>query len=467
MIETQKNRIDAMTREELQGILIDSDLYTPEVIEYVKSRLRGTTWQQSSYAASEARPKAHIGFSSAYRAFFKNYVNFKGRSRRSELWYVGLANVLIMLIAYILLIPDFISMSEGIGDIANQMIEIIVIVGFLFIYELICFVPNLSLSVRRLHDIGKSGWYLLMGCIPIIGTIILFVYSVTDSDSGDNRYGKNPKLYPDKVHENKSGAVLTVILSALAVAIAVSAFRVVDFMYNQDNAVMNVENITEAPRSISDGSDDITEAPHSISDGSDDIIVVEQNKPADSQNKDYQNISIATPKIYDAEYIYYPNSDGETYKVRWDPVANATEYQVEIKYYGEYDAGQYFETMDATNLEYETAGSESFTDKVRVRAVRLDKDGKKVYSDWSTQKIINVCGGGNRDYLDWKYLSDVKKTFKIPDSILIRTVLEEPYYWDAGDCYIINVSFYQNDTLIASAGCDYNTGELVREIYAR
>ena len=326
MIETQKNRIDTMTREELQGILIDSDLYTPEVIEYVKSRLRGMAEQQSSYAASEARHKANVGFSSAYRAFFKNYVNFKGRSRRSELWYVGLANVLIVLIAYILLIPDFILMSEGIGDIANQMIEIIVIVGFLFIYELICFVPNLSLSVRRLHDIGKSGWYLLMGCIPIIGTIILFVYSVTDSDSGDNRYGKNPKLYPDKVHENKSGAVLTVILSALAVAIAVSAFRVVDFMYNQDNAVMNVENITEAPRSMSDGSDD--------------IIVVEQNKPSDSQNKDfqnkdYQNISIATPKIYDAEYIYYPNSDGETYKVRWDPVANATEYQVEIKYYGE------------------------------------------------------------------------------------------------------------------------------------
>ena len=81
MIETQKNRIDAMTREELQGILIDSDLYTPEVIEYVKSRLRGMAWQQSSYAASEARPKAHVGFSSAYRAFFKNYVNFKGRSR--------------------------------------------------------------------------------------------------------------------------------------------------------------------------------------------------------------------------------------------------------------------------------------------------------------------------------------------------------------------------------------------------
>ena len=77
MIETQKNRIDAMTREELQGILIDSDLYTPEVIEYVKSRLRGTTWQQSSYAVSEARPKAHVGFSSAYKAFFKNYIKIR------------------------------------------------------------------------------------------------------------------------------------------------------------------------------------------------------------------------------------------------------------------------------------------------------------------------------------------------------------------------------------------------------
>lgn len=306
MIETQKNRIDTMTREELQGILIDSDLYTPEVIEYVKSRLRGTTWQQSSYAASEARPKAHVGFSSAYKAFFKNYVNFKGRSRRSELWYVGLANVLIVLIAYILLIPDFLLMSEGIGDIANQMIEIIVIVGFLFTYELICFVPNLSLSVRRLHDIGKSGWYLLMGCIPIIGTIILFVYSVTDSDSGDNRYGKNPKLYPDKVHENKSGAVLAVILSALAVAIAVSAFRVVDFIDKHNTAVINGESLYDDTDNSYYDVPDISDYSEDYDNSSD---YYDYSEDYDNSS-DYSYYSYDDSDYYDEDYYNYYNEYG-------------------------------------------------------------------------------------------------------------------------------------------------------------
>ena len=55
-------------------------------------------------------------------------------------------------------------------------------------------VPALAVLIRRLHDTGKSGWWVLIGFVPFVGTIVLFVFSVLDSDAGDNKYGASPKL---------------------------------------------------------------------------------------------------------------------------------------------------------------------------------------------------------------------------------------------------------------------------------
>ena len=60
------------------------------------------------------------------------------------------------------------------------------------IYLLAVLIPSLAVEVRRLHDIGKSGWWLLLGLIPLIGPIVLIVWFATDS-KGDNQYGPNPK----------------------------------------------------------------------------------------------------------------------------------------------------------------------------------------------------------------------------------------------------------------------------------
>lgn len=54
-------------------------------------------------------------------------------------------------------------------------------------------IPTITTSTRRLHDIGRSGWWQLLGFIPLIGIIVLIIFFVTDSDSGDNAYGANPK----------------------------------------------------------------------------------------------------------------------------------------------------------------------------------------------------------------------------------------------------------------------------------
>lgn len=125
----------------------------------------------------------------AYASMFKKYAQFSGRSRRSEFWFAGLMNFIIVSILYfVLIVPriDYIGYEED--------LVVIGIGAFLIgIYSLITLIPNLALYVRRLHDTGKSGWCLLLGLIPFFGGIILFVFSVLDSQPGTNQYGPNPK----------------------------------------------------------------------------------------------------------------------------------------------------------------------------------------------------------------------------------------------------------------------------------
>ncbi len=104
----------------------------------------------------------------------KQYANFNGRARRQEFWMY----VLFYMIFYIVL--AVIDAITGIGLLA-------------FIYSLALLVPSLSVGARRLHDTGRSGWWQLIGLIPLIGAIVLIVFYVQDSTPGENQYGPNPK----------------------------------------------------------------------------------------------------------------------------------------------------------------------------------------------------------------------------------------------------------------------------------
>lgn len=110
-----------------------------------------------------------------YLKVIKNYAVFQGRARRKEYWMFYLFNAIIILILSIL---------ENLANIDK------LITG---IYGLFVFLPNLAVGVRRLHDSGKSGWWILIGLIPIIGTIILIIFLCLDSEEGENRFGPNPK----------------------------------------------------------------------------------------------------------------------------------------------------------------------------------------------------------------------------------------------------------------------------------
>ena len=111
----------------------------------------------------------------------KKYAVFSGRSQRSEYWFF----VLFYLLIYIVLaIVDNVAGSfdskSGVGL-------------FTGIFWLAMLIPYLSVTVRRLHDTDRTGWWILIALIPLIGAIVLLVFLVQDSDAEANRFGANPK----------------------------------------------------------------------------------------------------------------------------------------------------------------------------------------------------------------------------------------------------------------------------------
>lgn len=127
-----------------------------------------------------------MSFGQAISAFFSNYANFQGRTRRSGYWWTALFLVLVSIALWFIDLQLFSSvwsqelLEQGAGPLS-------------ILFGLAIIVPVISLGVRRLHDTGRSGWWVLLGFVPIVGTIVLFVFYVLDSQPGSNAYGPNPK----------------------------------------------------------------------------------------------------------------------------------------------------------------------------------------------------------------------------------------------------------------------------------
>jgi len=110
------------------------------------------------------------------------YALFTGRARRKEFWMFSLFNFLVSVVISI------------VAAILGNIPVLGMILGFLpLIYCLAVFVPGLALGIRRLHDTNRSGWFLLLGFIPIVGAIILIIFFVLEGDKGQNQYGPDPK----------------------------------------------------------------------------------------------------------------------------------------------------------------------------------------------------------------------------------------------------------------------------------
>jgi uncharacterized membrane protein YhaH (DUF805 family) len=127
-----------------------------------------------------------MNFGTAIRDFWSNYSNFKSRARRSEYWLIQLFLVLTNLAAAAI---DLALMNGDVDRfIANGGGGI---VGLIWIYATIT--PALAVLIRRLHDTNRSGWWALIGLVPLAGAIVLLIFTVEDSNKGVNKYGASSK----------------------------------------------------------------------------------------------------------------------------------------------------------------------------------------------------------------------------------------------------------------------------------
>ncbi|MFJ5864057.1 DUF805 domain-containing protein [Streptomyces parvus] len=115
-----------------------------------------------------------------YLAVLKNYAGFSGRARRKEYWMFTLINFVISLVLTII--------GNAIG------VEFIS-----YIYSVAVIIPALAVAVRRLHDTGRSGWWLLIALVPLVGAIVLIVFLASEGKQETNEHGVNPKLAPQAI----------------------------------------------------------------------------------------------------------------------------------------------------------------------------------------------------------------------------------------------------------------------------
>jgi len=116
-----------------------------------------------------------------YLEVLKKYAVFGGRAGRPEYWYFVLFNILVSVVLGFL---------DGMLGTFSSGARVGLLGG---IYSLAVLCPSIGVGIRRLHDINRSGWWLLIGLIPLVGWIILIVWAATESDAGPNQYGQGPE----------------------------------------------------------------------------------------------------------------------------------------------------------------------------------------------------------------------------------------------------------------------------------
>ncbi|MPY71564.1 MAG: DUF805 domain-containing protein [Alphaproteobacteria bacterium] len=119
-----------------------------------------------------------MGFGGAVAAVFRHYAQFSGRSRRAEYWYFYLFCVLVSIGL------DILSRVLAPADLLAQLVQLI--------FALATLIPSISVGVRRLHDIDRTGWWMLLWLVPFLGWIVLIVFACLRGTDGPNRFGPDP-----------------------------------------------------------------------------------------------------------------------------------------------------------------------------------------------------------------------------------------------------------------------------------
>jgi len=120
-----------------------------------------------------------------YLEALRKYSDFTGRARRREYWFFVLFNTLIQIAAVVL---------DGIAGTFRVELGVGLLSG---IYSLAVLVPTFAVLARRLHDTDRSGWWILIGIVPLLGALVLMIFALFEGDPGENRFGPSPKAPKD------------------------------------------------------------------------------------------------------------------------------------------------------------------------------------------------------------------------------------------------------------------------------
>ena len=129
-----------------------------------------------------------MSFTAAIKAVLGNYVGFTGRASRSEFWYWILAVVLVSTVLAVIegMVVAPVLGFESFSPEAGQPLRVL--------FNLVIFLPSIAVAVRRLHDIGRSGWWFLLQLIPIIGSLVLLWWYIQPGENEPNEYGVRTSL---------------------------------------------------------------------------------------------------------------------------------------------------------------------------------------------------------------------------------------------------------------------------------
>lgn len=121
-----------------------------------------------------------------------HYADFRGRARRREYWMFALINGIVSVILQLpYQMQIFSAASNGLDPVPTGLGLVSLVLTAL--YGLALFLPSLAVTIRRLHDTGRSGWWVLISLIPLLGGVVLLIFLVLDSQPGPNKWGPNPK----------------------------------------------------------------------------------------------------------------------------------------------------------------------------------------------------------------------------------------------------------------------------------
>jgi uncharacterized membrane protein YhaH (DUF805 family) len=115
-----------------------------------------------------------------FLAAVRKYAVSRGRARRREYWMFVLVSLVLCFVLALLAAMAGVDSDQGATLVWLA-------------YMAVLLLPGLAVSVRRLHDTGRSGWWVLVGIVPLLGALVLFVFHVQDGEPGENRYGRSPK----------------------------------------------------------------------------------------------------------------------------------------------------------------------------------------------------------------------------------------------------------------------------------